>query len=149
MKKCFSVLLVAVGWLGIDFCLAQNPPQNSDPANPSEANDRTYAAAAIAPDRLEKGLAGYLLALQCKNEGVVESALMNLIKMKSQYPDLDYSRIIERLQYMQEQGQSRGLRFLAFFTLSYLQNPENLNWLLDRYAELTQNADYLSGILWK
>jgi len=100
-------------------------------------------------NQLEKGIANYLQALRQVNEGLVESAMINLIRMKFNYPDLDYSQSVKSLQSLAETGRTQSLRFLAFFTWHYLEDPVAISWLQQGGHEFTLDSGYLLQIVQK
>jgi hypothetical protein len=141
MKKYILTVLLLCYWPALYYAQAQSIENLSNPETVAQISDD---AAIIVQEtkHLENGLANYLQALQNKNEGLVESAMVNLIKMKYHYPDLDYSKIIEQLQYLQEQGRTQSLRLLAYFAKRYLQEPENFGWLMQNDNEFAIDSGY-------
>ena len=140
MKKNTLLSLIVAVWLSFNVCQAQD----------STAGNYTGTTAGTAADsgavlhriqQLEKGTANYLRALQQQNDGLVESAMINLLRMKSRYPDLDYNPIISQLRYLSRNGSTQSLRFLAYFTSLYLDDPGTVGWLLPGDSEFALEAD--------
>ena len=71
----------------------------------------------------------YYKALNSDNHGVVESAIENLVKLKLFAPDLDYSKVAEKLDQLTEDGQTIQIKYKAFVANLYLESPEKFNWL--------------------
>jgi hypothetical protein len=148
MKKYVPYYAIIGFCLGFSFCLAQDMETNRTPGfNTMMVDDSSTSRPSLK--QLEKGAANYLQALQQPNEGLVESAMINLIKMKSYYPDLDYSRLTNRLQYLAEQGRTQSLRFLAFFTRHYLEEPVNIGWLQQGEHEFSAPKEFFLKIVQK
>lgn len=72
-----------------------------------------------------KALEQYLVCLNHHNDGVVESAIINLMKMNRERSDLSYQTTIDRLDTMSTEGRTANIRFLAFIAAKYLDDPEN------------------------
>jgi len=84
---------------------------------------------AQAQDPVERGIDNYLKALGSKNTGLVESAIINVMKLKTAYPEKDYSRIMEVLDQLSRSASIRAIRYEAFVALNYLEHPERFNWI--------------------
>jgi hypothetical protein len=69
--------------------------------------------------------------------------------MKYHFPDLDYNQIIDELQNLVEQGHTLSMRFLAFFTRHYLEESDNLSWLLQGNHEFALDAENFFKIVQK
>jgi len=70
----------------------------------------------------------YLVGLNHSNEGVVESAIINVMKLKFYYPDADYSKIIGKLNQLTAEGSTKRMRIRSYVVNSYLEHPERFNW---------------------
>jgi hypothetical protein len=71
----------------------------------------------------------YYKALNSDNHGMVESAIENLVKLKLFAPDLDYSKVAEKLDQLTEDGQTIQIKYKAFVANLYLESPEKFNWI--------------------
>ena len=71
----------------------------------------------------------YYKALNSDNHGMVESAIENLVKLKLFAPDLDFSKVAEKLDQLTEDGQTIQIKYKAFVANLYLESPEKFNWL--------------------
>jgi len=80
-------------------------------------------------DPIAKGIDNYLLALNSKNDGLVESAIMNIIKLKMNYPERDYTTVINQLDRLTQLHANKIIRIEAYVVLTYLQYPERFDWL--------------------
>jgi len=88
----------------------------------------------------------YLMSLDHECRGVVESSIIYAAKMQFEYPELDYSKIIEKLDYLSLYDDSSALRIKAFIASSCLKNPDDFKWVenasfeeLDRLSLLFQD----------
>ncbi len=71
----------------------------------------------------------YLRGLQRDNLGVVESAMLNLMKLKAVYPEGNYKNVSIELDRLQAEGKTKSIRFMAYITYNYLKNPDRFTWL--------------------
>jgi len=78
-----------------------------------------------------KALKQYLVCLNHHNDGVVESAIINLMKMSRECSEISYQTIVERLDTMATDGRTANIRLLAFIAARYLQDSENPHLLAD------------------
>jgi len=78
---------------------------------------------------LERAPANYLRGLQKDNYGVVESAMINLMKLRTVYPDGDYEEISSELERLQQEGKTKSIRVMAYITANYLKSPDRFTWL--------------------
>ncbi len=78
---------------------------------------------------LESAIPNYYNALKSSNEGTIESAIENLVKLKIFAPDLDYSQVAEQLEYLTEHGTTKDIKSKAFVAYLYLENPAKFNWI--------------------
>lgn len=78
--------------------------------------------------------ANYLNGLQHPNLGVVESSMMNVVKMKLVYPQEKCDKIQQKLSQIAMQGQNERLRYKAFLSGMCLQNPDCISKEIDFYS---------------
>ena len=78
--------------------------------------------------------ANYLISLQHPNLGVVESAMMNIVKMKLLYPNENCSRIQQEINQLTTLGKNERIRYKAFLTAVCLQNPNCISEEIDFYT---------------
>ncbi len=146
MKKFKLLSLIIYCWLGSNLGQAQDSTASKYFSSAvMAAGDSISALRNI--QQLEKGTANYLQALHQQNDGLVESAMINLIRMKYRYPDLDYRQIIDQLRFLAKHGSNQSLRFLAYFTGLYLDDPETFGWLLQGDYEFVIDSEYLFEIV--
>jgi hypothetical protein len=111
----------------------------------------TFALAGViyaqAQDPVERGIDNYLKALGSKNTGLVESAIINIMKLKTAYPERDYSRIMEQLDRLSRSASSRAIRYESFVALNYLDHPERFNWI--RMDDQQQFDEQLTSMVLK
>ncbi len=146
MKKYMLLSLIVYCWLGFNYCQAQDSTTIKHPDSIVMAHGDSVLILQKMK-QLEKGMDNYLQALLHNNCGLMESAMINLLKMKDHYPDLDYSQIIDQLHYLAEQGPTQSLRFLAYFTSHYLEDSENFKWLLQGGHGFASDSDYFFKIV--
>jgi hypothetical protein len=78
---------------------------------------------------LDRAPANYLMALKQTNEGVVESAIIKVMKLKYYYPQMDYSEITAQLEKLEMDGNSESIRFMAYIVGNYIKHPERFAWV--------------------
>ncbi|HQU74445.1 MAG: hypothetical protein KDI06_10715 [Calditrichaeota bacterium] len=87
-----------------------------------------FAQAQPADGFFKKVQKQYSKSLAFENQGVVESAIVQLIVMKLRYPDLKMTKIEDDLRHLVLQGETSDLRYKAFVALYVLQNPRSINF---------------------
>jgi len=83
----------------------------------------------ISEKALCRGSISYLNALNSNNEGMMESAMTNIMIMKLYFPERDYDKFISKLSELTTEGESKQVRFKAFIACNYLKHPERYNWI--------------------
>ena len=86
-----------------------------------------------SPTQCLAALPNYYTALNSDNEGLIESAIVNVVKLKMYSPDLNYSEIKDKLKELMEAGPSDVIKYKAFIALLYLEHPERFNWISISY----------------
>ena len=66
----------------------------------------------------------YLLLCKKGCPSVMESVILNIIEMKTKYPDFDYNRICKALDKLVLNHDSTIVRHKAFLVSMYLRHPE-------------------------
>ena len=97
MKLTISFLLV---WFLFHPVIAADTTEIRSAANPSE-------------NGIQTSIDHYLISLRHHNNGVVQSAITNLIHIRMQYPGLDYCNFSPVLGTLEESGKTEDIRFLA------------------------------------
>jgi len=87
------------------------------------------SAQAQSAKTLKAALPNYSNALNSNNDGVIESAIENLVKLKIHAPDLDFSKVTKRLDQLTEQGNTREIKYKSFIAYLYLEDAERFNWI--------------------
>ena len=87
------------------------------------------AAQAQSAKTLKAALPNYYNALNSNNDGAIESAIENLVKLKIHAPDLDYSKVAKRLDQLTAQGNTGEIKYKAFVAYLYLEDAERFNWI--------------------
>lgn len=73
---------------------------------------------------LKSGLRGYGIALRMDSETIVESAILNSVKMKLHAPEQNYAKIIGELRRLTLEAGTPGLRYKAYLAATVITNPE-------------------------
>ena len=74
-------------------------------------------------------LPNYYKALNSHNQGMIESAIVNVVKLKMYSPGMDYSQIQDKLNELMENGPTDVIKYKAFIAALYIEHPERFNWL--------------------
>ncbi|MBN1406196.1 MAG: hypothetical protein JW956_00320 [Calditrichaceae bacterium] len=80
-------------------------------------------------------LSVYENSLNHENEGVVKSAIQNIMKLQTVYPELNYSKVIKRLEYLATKSDSKKIRFNAYIAVNIFKYPTQLDWNLPNSYE--------------
>ena len=64
--------------------------------------------------KIELAIKNYKQALESENLGMIESAILNVMKLKYHYPDYDYSSLIEPLESLESNDDSKSIRFMSY-----------------------------------
>jgi hypothetical protein len=70
-----------------------------------------------------------LAGLTHKNAGVVESAIKNTIFLKINFPQYNYVKLVEKLDYLAVEGTTDTIRFKAMIASNYLKHFEDFSWI--------------------
>lgn len=89
--------------------------------------------------KVEKAYQSYLQSLNHPNNGVVESAIINIMKLKLVYPDLDYAKLTKKLETLAFEGDNKSIRYKAYIAANFLKHPARFDWIKPgTYEELNQ-----------
>jgi hypothetical protein len=77
----------------------------------------------------EAAIPNYYNALNSDNNGMIESAIVNVVKLKMHSPCMNYSQIIEKLEELTESGPTDVIKYKSFIAVLYLEHPERFNWI--------------------
>ena len=81
------------------------------------------------PKTVQHACKNYLFALRMDNEGVVESTIFNIMKLKLVYPDLEYDQLAAVLDSIAQNSDKKELRQKAYLACMFLRHPEHFNWI--------------------
>jgi hypothetical protein len=95
----------------------------------AQENAQTKAPQITEKQRVEMAIKNYKKALESENPGMVESAVINIMKLKHQYPTYDYSALIEPLTTLENTDESESIKFMSYIVKNYLEHPERYSWL--------------------
>lgn len=91
---------------------------------------------------IQKCINHYQISLRHHNDGVVQSAMINLIQIRMQYPDLNYACFKTELKTLEKSGRNNDIRLLAGICIKCLErtgNEEFLNTLNEQQARQLLN----------
>jgi len=80
-------------------------------------------------ERIQKAYCCYENSLNHPINGVVESAIINIMKMKLVCPDLDYRDLTKRLEKLSFEGNTKSIRYKAYIATNFLKHPERFKWI--------------------
>ncbi|KAA3608487.1 MAG: hypothetical protein D8M58_19620 [Calditrichaeota bacterium] len=78
---------------------------------------------------LQNAERNYLIGLKHSNNGVVESAIINTMILKTYHPEKDFSQITKKLDSLSLESPKKTIRLKAFIASNYLKHPERFNWI--------------------
>jgi len=107
MKRCYVTLMILLA------AVLSNAQTTSHP----EMMDRAKAKRIIL---------GYVRALQSDNMGVRQSALYQLARIKSRFPEVDLSNTVDQIAQLSKKDEEPVVRVQASLILVYLQDRELL-----------------------
>jgi len=85
--------------------------------------------AQIADQIISRALDSYIISLEHYNPGVVESAIENVMVLKSYYPKKDYSQVIQKLDELTLGHSQKTTRVKAMVAANFLKNTNELSWI--------------------
>ena len=97
--------------------------------------------------KIEMAIKNYKKALESENLGMVESAILNVMKLKHHYPDYDYSSLIQPLASLEGNDKSKSVRFMSYIVKNFLEHPDRYAWM--ERAEIEFDKDLYSVIAQK
>lgn len=93
---------------------------------------------------LEKAVKVYTESLKHTNKGIVESTIFNVMRMKKEYADIDYSSASAQLEALLVNPPSEIIRYKAFIAINYLEKPERFPWIEEVNPE--QSAEFFQRL---
>ena len=81
------------------------------------------------PEQCEAALANYYHALNSDNQGLIESAIVGIVKLKMYAPGMDYSQIQDKLNELMENGPTDVIKYKSFIAVLYIEDPERFKWI--------------------
>ena len=79
---------------------------------------------AVTLERIESASRNYAAGLRSENQGVVESTIQRIAKMKLQVPDANTDELREELNHVSVRHQSPVVRFKAYIAACICNDPE-------------------------
>lgn len=145
----YSILAVTIHLVAATVPIAQGQTLSNDSVSTIAAKaSETQDSNTIQVDLVKEARKNYKHSLQSGNQGVVESAIYNLMILKLRYPDADLSTVDGELKELAITGDSKSVRLKAYLTLNYL---DDYHWL-EKNQELSElltqgNQEKLFNIL--
>ena len=96
----------------------------------------------ISGEDIQKCINRYQISLRHHNNGVVQSAIINLIRIRMQYPNLKYACFKPDLKNLEQSGRNNDIRLLAGICMKCLErtgNEEFLNTLNEQQTRQLLN----------
>lgn len=82
-------------------------------------------------EKIQDAIANYDKGLLHENQGVTESAIINIMRLKYNYPNYDYRTLVNHLENLENAGETKSIRFMAYIVKNYLLHPERFTWVED------------------
>lgn len=96
---------------------------------------------------VEDALKSYEKSLDHDNEGVVMSTIRNIMKLKVMYPDMDFSKALDKLEKLSLESENKVIRYNAYAATNLLNYPDQLKWQIpEKYEDLEvffENLNYI------
>jgi hypothetical protein len=87
----------------------------------------------------KKACCNFNEGLRSDIDGIVISALINVMRMYHDYPNENFDTINKNLDTLITNGSTEQIRFIAQIIKNYLQDETNLDWIMDFNNEAIQN----------
>jgi hypothetical protein len=91
------------------------------------------ASVAVAQPTKEELLqlapANYARALLSDNEGMQQSAILNVMRLKLEYPDINCDTVCIPLTQLVNESENQSIRFMAYIAGQYMKHPERFQWI--------------------
>ena len=103
------------------------------------------------PDQsLQRAAINYYIALNRDNNGIIESAITNIMIMKLYFPERKYDKFITKLTELSTEGASKQIRYKSYIACNYLKHPERYTWIKkDSFKNTTELFNLFSEKLAK
>jgi len=85
------------------------------------AQDNRNESVSYQSHTVQRGIDNYLKALSSDNTGVVESAIINVVRLKMVYTERDYSKIIMKLEWLSQENSDQNIRRDALMAFNILK----------------------------
>jgi hypothetical protein len=108
--------------------------------NPGNKQEATSAER----QKVDHAIKNYKAALESDNLGMIESALINVMKLKHNYPDNNYTSLIPALESLENNDRSKSIVFMSYIVKNYLLYPDRYAWLDN--AEIGSDKDFYATI---
>lgn len=98
----------------------------------------------VSEKSLKKAVKVYTESLKHSNEGIVESTIFNIMRMKKAYTNVDFTSVNKQLETLLVNPPSEIIRYKAFIAINYLENPERFPWIEEINPE--QSAEFFQRL---
>lgn len=78
---------------------------------------------AYGEKRLERAIEAYQRGLNHTIPAIIESAMFNLLVLKIDYPDMDFTSSLTKLDELSLHGKTSVVRYKAHVTAAFIKNP--------------------------
>ncbi|TNE73338.1 hypothetical protein EP331_04690 [bacterium] len=83
----------------------------------TEVNNRTFGS------RLDKAYDAFMRGLNHPMPAIVESSMFNLLVLRIDYPELDFTTALEKLDDLSVNGANSVVRYKAYITTEFMKDP--------------------------
>jgi len=112
----FKSKFIFMLWLTLGMGALQSQPLQATGTNTDSVASRQRI--------LKSALRGYGTALRINSATIVESAILNSVKMKLHAPEQNYAKIIGELRRLALEASTTSLRYKAYLAATFIANPE-------------------------
>lgn len=95
----------------------------------AKENNKQTAFQFTEQQKIEMAIKNYKKALESDNLGMIESAIINVMKLKYQYPDYNYSSLVQPLAALENNEMNRSIKFMSYIVKNYLVHPDRYAWM--------------------
>ncbi len=118
-KSIITLLFVAAPFMVNAQQLAFTNAKNAY----NRALNTNTTSTSITTNRLDKAMDAYMRGLNHALPAIVESSMFNLLVLRIDYPEMDFSDALKKLDEISVSGKTSVLRYKAYVTTEYIKNP--------------------------
>lgn len=87
------------------------------------------------PEAVNKAIDNFIFGLRLDNTGVRESAIINVMELKLNYPELEYEPVADVLDSIAVAVENPVIQRKAYVAANFLRHPEWFSWIKKRTDE--------------